>query len=69
MLKVKIFENPEEEDINEFLKTTNGQLVDIKYTESVEALGKLGCYQAILHNNVMIIYEVAGPGGMKLNSK
>lgn len=66
MLKVKIFDNPKEDDINEFLKTTSGSLVDIKFIESVESLAELGVRKATIHSSVMIVYEISGPGGMKL---
>lgn len=67
MLKIRIFDNPKEDDINEFLKTTNGQLVDIRYTESV-APAAYGMHDIVKHSSIMILYEVSGPGGMKLVS-
>ena len=65
MLQVKFFEYPNEELINEFLQTTNGQLIDIKYAESA---GEIRDGRVIRHSTIMIVYEVSGPGGMKAPS-
>lgn len=62
MIKVKLMRNINDDRINEFLKTTNGKLIDIKYNQLTY---RKEDNQIGLIDSVMIIYEINQSGGMQ----
>ena len=71
MLKVKIFHNPKEEDVNKFLKSVEGNFVGMTQSESTVKNTYTGEDNAVSeimrsHSMLTILYEVQGTGGLKV---
>ena len=67
MKQVKLFRNLQsDEELNAFLKSTNGTLVDIKFsstamkTQDAEGHARLGAISSAL-----VIYDIKSSGGMQ----
>ena len=71
MKLVKVFNHTTEEEVNEFLKKTDGKLIDIKYAATAIHITEENDYEMLKSRVVMmpwscmVIYEINSPGGMQ----